>query len=615
MSNVVAPATNPLMGALDELSWLKANPDFRERPATLEEFLGQNYLNIEHLIRKRVKQELIHIMGDVVNGKRPTRYKYALITGGIGIGKTTIASIVLPYLAHWLLCLKDPQAFFHLLPGTRIALMQMSTSEQQAREVIFQDIKARISNSPWFRNWPTDSKYTNQIRFGLDIWIIPGDSAETTFEGYNIFGGILDEADSHKVTPQRDYANQGFTTIEERVDSRFEDSGFLMVIGQRKSANGFAETKYQEFKRRPDAYAVSLAIWESYGSDHYEKDANGVVKTFTFDIRRRQVVPAGVREVMGSSPNLIDVPIRFLNDFKTHPENALRDKAGIPPLVGSTFISLYQKIEEARDRWNKRYPGVGSPVLPDGRLASWFHAPNTLKRVVHLDIAYAQNGDSFGIAMGHVPEVTEREDEMKPIVVFDLLMRVQAPPSGEIFIADARKWIYYLKSKLKFNIDVVSMDGFESTETRQQLTRKRYNAVELSIDRQIGPYHDLREAIYEDRVEFPPYIAEIRRSDGTHEQVEIAIKELSELVDNGKKIDHPLNGSKDVTDCMAGVTFTLMGDRRYRRNVTSIDIGRMRREARQQETSGFSHPAYNGALSLKAPLPPTGWSNNEFSGP
>ena len=117
---------------------------------------------------------------------------------------TTIASIVLPYLAHWVLCLRNPQDFFNLLPGSRIAFMQMSTSGQQAKEVVFGDIKARIENAPWFKNHPYDPKFKNQLRFKGDIWILPGDSGETTFEGYNICGGILDEADSHLVTEHKD---------------------------------------------------------------------------------------------------------------------------------------------------------------------------------------------------------------------------------------------------------------------------------------------------------------------------------------------------------------------------------------------------------------------------
>ena len=120
-----------------ELKRLQANPEFEERPATIAEFLGEGYLDIEKRVRPAIREELIQIFGDEVSSKHIAVFGKAMITGGIGIGKTTIASIVLPYLAHWVLCLKNPQEFFNLLPGSRIAFMQMSTSGSQAKEVVF----------------------------------------------------------------------------------------------------------------------------------------------------------------------------------------------------------------------------------------------------------------------------------------------------------------------------------------------------------------------------------------------------------------------------------------------------------------------------------------------
>lgn len=143
---------------------------------------------------------------------------------------TTMASVILPYMVHWVLCLKSPQEFFDLLPGSRIAFMMMSTSEDQAKETVFGDVKARIQYSPWFRdNFPYDPDFKNQIRFDKDIWILPGSSMETSFEGYNILGGILDETDSHKVTQNKDYGEDGWNTINGRIDSRFQDRGFLLT--------------------------------------------------------------------------------------------------------------------------------------------------------------------------------------------------------------------------------------------------------------------------------------------------------------------------------------------------------------------------------------------------
>lgn len=585
---------------IEELAWLKDHPEFTERPATLVEFLGPNYLNVEKWTRKRIREELSHIMGEEVRFDKPTTYQLAMITGGIGIGKTTVASIVLPYLVHWCLCLKDPQDFFGLMPGSRIAFMQMSTSEQQAKEVVFGDIKARINHSPWFQKHPQDPKFQNQFRFEKDIWILPGDSAETTFEGYNILGGILDEADSHKITIKTDYAEQGFNTIFSRMTSRFQDKGFLLVIGQMKSSSGFAARKFAELTDDPDAYAVRLAIWDSMGRDFYADSETGEYKTFHYDTKRKQVVPTEVAKLVTDGANLIEIPALYLKDFRNNPEKALKDLAGIPPAVGDPFISLSYKIEEAEVRWDLRHDHLGQPMLADGRIAPWLKAQNSLKRVIHLDLAYSGDGDALGLAMGHVPEVVEIDGELKPYIVIDLLVRMKALPGSEIFLGDVRRLIYALKDDLKFRVHTVTMDGFESTDTRQQLERRRFHSEYVSIDKTKLPYHDLREAIYEDRIEFPRYMVRYRAEDT--ELTDVVYKELTELTDEGKKIDHPQKGSKDVADAIAGVCYTLMGDRQFRKKVVSMEQGRDQRLAR---AAGMSHPAYLGDPGLSAPIPPS----------
>lgn len=592
---------DPLAKAAAELVWLKKNPQFEERPATVYEFLGPGYLDIESGIRSAIKNVLVEMMGDETSAERMTTHPRAMITGGVGLGKTTVASIVLPWMAHWVLCLKNPQEYFNLLPGSRIAFMQMSTSESQAKEVVFGDIKARIQHSEWFQNkYPYDPKFTNQIRFEKDIWILPGDSAETTFEGYNILGGILDEADSHKVTKDKDYAEVGYDTIDNRISSRFQNRGFFLVIGQMKKANGFASKKYKEFVADPDAYAVRMTIWESLGWDRWTDD-NGVRDSFWYDSRRKQIIPTAAADVV-TNTNLIEVPNTYRKQFETNPQKALRDLAGIPPEAEDPFISLADRIDACRDRWQARYPEVGSPVQPDGRIESWFRAPDTLPRVIHIDLAYSSEGDALGLAMGHCPEVTEFEGEMKPIIVFDLLMRWKAPAGGEIMLSDVRRFIYHLKDDLGFAIKMVTLDGFQSTDTRQQLTRRRISSGVLSVDRTLLPYHDLREAIYENRCEFPPYMVYLNRGDT--DLVEIAVRELMQLTDDGRKVDHPHDGSKDVADAMAGVTCTLMGDRRYRRNVVSLDDVRVQREATGTDSRGmYQHPALGSFGSMSAPIP------------
>jgi hypothetical protein len=580
-------------------------------PASIEEFLGPDYLNIEKGIRPGVKAELIELFGEEVNPYRIARYRWGMFTGAIGIGKTTMASIVIPYMCHWILCLKNPQEFYDLLPGSRIAFMQMSTSDDQAKETVFGDIKARIEYSPWFqRNYPIDPKFSTQIRFSKDIWVLPGNSAETTFEGYNILGGILDEADSHKRTKDKDYAEAGWDTINSRIDSRYQDRGFLLTIGQMKSSSGFAATKYAELlKDKEHAHTVRMTIWESRGWDKYLKP-NGERDSFWYDIRRKEIIPSGVGALLSTdSEHLMEIPNVYRKSFENNPEKALRDLAGIPPAAGDPFISLTYKIEEAVERWQERYDNLGSPVTDDPtrpQFAKWFKALTPLRRAVHVDIAYSPEGDAAGIAMGHVAEVVDLDGEMKPYIVFDMLMRIKAPPGTEIMLSDLRHIIYDLRDEHGFRIGLVSMDGFQSTEMKQQLRKRKFPTEYVSVDKSKLPYEDLRDAIYENRIEFPPYYTYLKK--GSTDRIQIAVKELMELEDVEKKVDHPTNGSKDVADCMAAVVNRLMGDRSYRRGVRSLDEARERREALKTgtdpyEVGRFALPG-TGPGGLQAPVPP-----------
>lgn len=604
----------------EETKWLLDHPAFDEKPASIEEFLGPEYLNIYALVRPGLLKALKDIFGEEVNGDRIASYERAMVTGGIGIGKTTFASIALPYMCHWVLCLRDPQGFFELLPGSRIAFMQMSTSAKQAIDVIFGDIFARIKNSKWFvENYPYDDKYTKEIKFPKNIWILPGDSAETTFEGYNILAGILDEMDSHKTTEDKNYAELGYNTIHSRIASRFTDfgeegeaaghKGLLICIGQMKKGTGFAATKYKEFQKDPKAYVMRMAIWESLGWHRYTRK-DGTRNSFWYDISRKEIIPSGVVDVV-KNKNLIEIPTAYLKDFENKPEKALRDLAGIPPAANDPFISLTYKIEAARDRWIEKH-GDESPVKPNPvrvEFEPWFRADNDpRRRHVHIDMATSGDGDALGMAMGHVEGIREVEGEKKPYIVIDALMRIRVPAGNEIMLSDVRRIIYYLKEERNFRIVSVSMDGFQSTDTMQQLRKKRFKTEYLSVDKTTLPYEDLREAIYEERIEFPPYITYLKKGDT--DRVEIAVKELMELEDTGKKIDHPSTGSKDVADGMAGLVTTLMGDRTYRKGVTSIVSSGATDEDDDYQATGTAGmgsviPLPGRGNGLQAPLPPT----------
>lgn len=576
---------------IKEAMWL-AKPEhahFMMRPATIREFCGQGYLEIAESVRAGVMEALAEVFGEDIDSRFISAVREAMITGGIGIGKTTIASIALPYMAHWVQCLKEPQQFYDLMKGSKIAFMMMSTSARQARDVLFDDVKARIDNSPWFAKYcPRDDKIDTRIVFPRNIYIIPGGSEETQFEGYNILGGVLDEGDSHKKTGRKDYAQEGWNTISSRIDSRFNDAaagchrGLLMVIGQKKSADGFMAKKQKQLEGDPNACVVTMTIWESKGWYNYTDNPadkvlrveTGERKSFFFDTMRKQVLAkSDVPPELRTANHMIEVPMAYFSNFVNDPIKALRDLAGMPPAAVDPFIPQTDRITTGQTGWTQRYGDV-APVggtLDRPQFADWFLAGDQLKRVIHIDLAFSGNGDALGIAMGHIPELIDWGGEEKPLIVFDFLLRMKAKPGEEIILSDIRKLIYELKFKRGFNIKAVTMDGFNTTDTMQQFRKKKLNAQYLSVDKTKMPYVDLREAIYEERCLFPKYMVKYNHIDT--DDVNIAFKELSQLSEGVRKVDHPSNGSKDVADCMAGVAHTLMNEPGMRRGLAANKNG------------------------------------------
>lgn len=585
-----------LGGEREKIQWVLDHPDFRFKPATMAEFLGPGYMDLDPdlnpqvdprvKIRPGVKKGLIEIFGDDIDPKQISKVRRSLMTGGIGIGKTTFASIALAYMVHWVSCLRDPQAYFGLFPGSRIAFMLMSTKGTQTNEVLFADIKARISYSPWFQKYAPynidDKKRVNQLRFDKNIWIIPGNSSEKSFEGYNILGGILDEGDSHRVTDEKDYAEAGWDTIENRIGSRFTDPisgdhrGLIIAIGQMKMADGFMARKKKDLeddielaKRAGEPvkdHVIQMTIWDSFGWEHYRDPKTGKIHVFWYDINRRQIVPDGPARML-KSPNLIKIPMAYHKLFVKDPVKALKDQAGIPPQVEDPFIAMTDRVDEAMDKYETRFPDLKFPVVgtaTNPRFHEDLFAPDRVKRALHVDIGYALHGDALGMAMGHVAEVVEMDGEWKPYIVFDMILRMIPRGGEDLMLKEFRDRIVELRDERKFNISVVTFDGFQSQDSIQILRRQyKFNTGEVSVDRSKGPYEDLREAINERRIEFPRHMTVLKRSDS--DKICVIRKELLELTDVGRKIDHPPRGSKDMADAMAGVVHTLMGSHSYRR--------------------------------------------------
>jgi hypothetical protein len=180
-------------------------------------------------------------------------------------------------------------------------------------------------------------------------------------------------------------------------------------------------------------------------------------------------------------------------------------------------------------------------------------ANRTEPRFAHIDLA--QTKDSAGVAIGWVPGFTKvsRGDfsETLPIIQFDLILEVMPPPGGEIDYARLRQLLVNIRDeeKLRLPIKWVSFDQFQSTDSQQILRKMGFVVGYQSVDTDTLAYDATKQAFYDGRIRAPKHAK--------------ALKEMCTLEFDAKhlKIDHPPQGSKDVSDAMAGVVWGLT-DRR-----------------------------------------------------
>jgi len=119
-------------------------------------------------------------------------------------------------------------------------------------------------------------------------------------------------------------------------------------------------------------------------------------------------------------------------------------------------------------------------------------------------------------------------------------LRINPPYGEQIFLPDVRRLVYELQDH-GFHLGGFSCDQYQSAEMLQQVKTRGIRTELLSVDRTIQPYESLKSAIYENRIKYynyPPFLRELKALE--YDRIK-------------GKVDHPVAGTKDVSDAVAGV--------------------------------------------------------------
>lgn len=482
----------------------RSDSDWIEYPVDIETFIdSEDYLNASEYVWPANRNDLIELF----NGD----YDEAVFNEAIGSGKSFTSSIILTYIVYKLQCLRDPQKFFRLAPGSNIAIINMSKSGQQAKKVVFGEVTSRIEGSTWFQKYALpDQKVKSELKFPKNITIFPGNSKSTFPLGFNIFAAVMDEAAWYMETGTKDAAEDMYNVLQRRIKSRFirksEFHGLLVMISNPRYTGDFIERKYKESIDNPKMFGVKRAVWEAKPAWFWSGE--------TFEI------------------DGVQIPIELQKDFEKDRGKAWRDHGARPSLTLEPYFREFYRVLKCVGKRKH-------PINPDGRYNKAFRGKGRYKYRIHIDLGYKR--DACGIVMGH----KEENEKIK----IDLMLQLKPSRGNEIQLSDVRGRVYEI-SRLGFPISSVSYDGFQSVESRQELEKEGFKVKLVSVDRTLEPYDTLKDMIYEEKVDLYEY--------------EPALDELEKLeLVKGKKVDHSPFSSKDVADALAAVVWLCSSDRIY----------------------------------------------------
>ena len=101
-------------------------------------------------------------------------YVEAIMTGGIGSGKTTLALYTNAYQLYLLSCMHSPHKQFGLDPSSEILLVFQSITKTLAQGVDYQRFRNMIEGSPYFlKYYPFRRDLTNRLVFPNRVEVVP----------------------------------------------------------------------------------------------------------------------------------------------------------------------------------------------------------------------------------------------------------------------------------------------------------------------------------------------------------------------------------------------------------------------------------------------------------
>jgi hypothetical protein len=490
------------------------------------------------------------------------KYSEAVLTGGIGCGKSTIALYTNAYSLYLLSCMRSPHREFGLDPSSEIMFIFQNLNMSLAKAVDYERFRALIDRAPYFqKHFPYNKDIKSQLEFPHRIIVKPVVGTVSGTIGQNVIGGLIDEVNfMENVQKSKKSADGGsydqadtlYNSMARRRESRFMSGGklpgILCLVSSKCYPGEFTDRKIEEAKTDPSIYVYDKRIWDVKPQGTFSEET---FEVFVGDLSRNPfiITEENGEELYETDEHLIiQVPIEFRKRFDQDILDALREIGGVALRSVRPFITDVTAIADASGKVRSALTldevDFSTQVLKI--------RPKRIKfpdeqRYVHIDLGVTH--DHCGVVMGCVPKFVEMDRgggliEKLPHIHIDFAINIKPPKNGEIDFGKIRGLIYKLR-EIGVPLKWVSLDSFQSVDMIQRLKAKGFISGVLSMDKTITPYIFCKNALLDRRVAMPE-----------HEKLQKELREL-ELNEEKAKVDHPPQGSSDVSDALAGVIYGL----------------------------------------------------------
>ncbi len=543
-----------------------------------------DYYKQEDSLFPSIKQDLINIWAE------PNRYIEVIATGAESIGKSYLSDCCMAYMTYLYSSYKDPVSAFGLAPGSSILFIQQSITMTKARKVLLDQFAQRIRQSPYFkRNFMFDTYVKSELRFPLNLTVLPLGGADTAAIGLNVFFAVLDELnflarikDSVHIRytgeDEYDQAEKLYGAIIRRMKGRFQRRGKLpgkiILVSARNYPGDFTSRKVEEAKTDSSIYVNKChSQWDAFPKDRFSSET--FLVEVGNDYKNSKIITN--REEAVEESDVIEVPVDLKKDFMRDIEGCLRSYGGIATGAKNRFLPDKEAITEASKMYNAVTGGqtlfkMESVVLSDlfmkkeqpdwGEIVNLEYIEEVINDKIvpfaaHVDVAVSEC--NAGIAIGRIigwnnmptyKYYDEREKGMVeatnvtvPVIMVDGVLAVMSKHGVEIDIELLGDLIIFLKGLI--NIRFGTADSYQSAQLLQKFRKYKIRSGIVSVETSNAPYIAVKQALKDKRMLYPLN--------------KILHKELRELERDSKKdtIDKPAGGSKDLSDSLSSVTHVL----------------------------------------------------------